>query len=458
MSPISWVMSKIFRYYGPGGTLSGGIGPGFQQDTYDYKAEAGVLHQNGIISSIISYVVRKAGEASIEPYAFRNGQWQLLPNPSIRNIWHNPNSYHGFPELVSGIVTSLYDDGNAYLIKRRNGLGRLIGLNYVSHNQMTPKCDQDNPEGLKLISHYMYRPIGGAEERFEVEEVIHFRWGIDINNPAMGCTPFIGAFRDIALDNSAAVSAGALLRNGGRPGVIFSPKVTDAPPPTVDQRKAIEKLWDTFVRDKSGKAFFTPFPMEVTTPGMSPQELEILAIREQTSSRICAPVGIDVMTINLPGPHKTYANYAEANEAGLENCFLQIAGIIAQQFTHQTRMDYLGFDADTFKWGWNTDQMRGLMGDLESLHQRVRSDWEKELIDLYEARQMLNLPVDDTMKGVMYEPKVASGTRPDESPGKPAKKPQDSIGRPKSDDVSRLVRSHVARAVEELNERLPVSS
>jgi HK97 family phage portal protein len=400
------VLSKVFSFFGGGGLYQGvsGRGSGFRVvgSEFDYVGAAGKYHQNGVVSAIINYIVRKTGEARLIPQKKTAEGWVEVIDPLVTMIHKRPNEYQSFPEIIHGVIKSLADSGNAFLIKRRSKVtGQLVGYMFVGYEQMTAKNGKDNRDGSKLVTHYEYTPIGGVPTPIDADEVIHIKWGLDLKNPMLGVSPFEAVVVDIAIDNIAALSSAALLRNSGKMGAILIPRM-EVEPPTAEQRAIIEKMWDTYVGDKSGKAFLAPMPLDVAGMPMTPEQLQLLRIREQAAARICAPLGIDVMTINLPTANKTYANYTEANESGLENCFLQFVGLIAEQMTNQTEKD-LNYAPGDFRWYWDTGEMRGLQEDKDKKHKRVRENWLSGLADKFESRLEMGMVVEEDMRGVYYK-------------------------------------------------------
>ena len=74
------------------------------------------------------------------------------------------------------------------------------------------------------ITHWEYQPGAGKVQRLELEDVIHFRHGIDPNNTRLGLSPLHSVIREIFIDLEASNFSASMLRNLGIPGLAISPK------------------------------------------------------------------------------------------------------------------------------------------------------------------------------------------------------------------------------------------
>ena len=89
-----------------------------------------------------------------------------------------------------------------------------------------------------------------------------------------------------------------------------------------------------FRGDGRGEPWFHNEPIEVTTPGFTPEQLVLDKVRSIPVSRIGAALGFDPMVIGLSSEQKTYSNLGEALEAAYE---LNIVPTQMHQWTRRRR-------------------------------------------------------------------------------------------------------------------------
>jgi len=95
-----------------------------------------------------------------------------------------------------------------------------------------------------------------------VEDVVHFKFGMDPANPRRGFSQLAAMFREVYIDDQAANFTAAILRNLGIIGLIFSPKTgsTGIPPGKLDEFK--KYVQENFTQDKRGNAMAFSQPID----------------------------------------------------------------------------------------------------------------------------------------------------------------------------------------------------
>lgn len=68
------------------------------------------------------------------------------------------------------------------MLKVRDLAGQVVELWYLPHYMVEPQWPIS---GVPFISHYAYC-VDGREYYIPREDIIHFRWGLDPNNPRRG--------------------------------------------------------------------------------------------------------------------------------------------------------------------------------------------------------------------------------------------------------------------------------
>lgn len=388
--------------YGPGGTyrssrvqrilLSG--------SDYDYASEAGPLYDNGVVLPAINWKANATSEAELMLEERTAVGWTRVADHEVLRALQSPNEYYDGDAMWRGVQLSWDVRGQAFLIKRRDRLGRVAGFYWCPHFQMRPMANKGNDSGAKLVTHYEYTPFGGSPQDLDVRDVAHLRYGIDPRDPSSGLSPLAATLREVCSDNEASTWLAALLRQGATPGAILVPRV-DAQAPTAEQRKRLKDLWNSFVRDRRGEAFMAPLPLDVVTPTFSPQQMEIGKLREVPTARICAALGLDPMVLGLPSENKTYRNYEQAADAAGKRTILPTLRSWAAQLGRQVLMDF-GLDPARYRLRWDTRGVSWLQDEADALHARVREDFRCGLIDRGMAKLQIGLEPSEEDQGRYY--------------------------------------------------------
>lgn len=302
----------------------------------NWRAEAGQLETNSTTAIALAKIAQKVAQAKLSVKTHN-------PDGSVtwtqdRNLvpWKAPLPQIDEQTLLKSVACSLKVYGNAYLLKRRSKTGFLIGLAPLMPWQVTPKSDvhiDGTPNnGNELITRYQVVPYGGGSMFYVApSEMVHFRDGmVDPNNPAMGMSALLACLRQVVTDNEASNYCATLMTNMGIPGVIVSPKDSNAIEPTQEQRKGMRERWQSFTRDRRGQMLDLPGAFDIQKVAMSPTDMKAIEAKVHTMTEILGAIGVDPMILGLPSDSKTYNNMSEAREAFIEDTILPLLSTIAQ--------------------------------------------------------------------------------------------------------------------------------
>ena len=237
----------------------------------------------------------------------------LLDNPT-------PNGELSIEELLFWTAWAKHVDGNAYWIKVRSGdrdTGNVTELWPISPTQMEPVTD---PKSGNWIDYYKYRIRPNEVVAVPVNNVIHFRLGLDDLDMRRGLSPLKALVRQIATDNEADKYTAALLKNYAMPGLVVIPAGgTILDEPTADRITA--RFTRKFSGDNVGKVAVLSRETTVEPFGFSPKDLEMTALHRIPEERISAVMGVPAIVAGLG--------------AGLENATYSNARELREMFTEQ---------------------------------------------------------------------------------------------------------------------------
>lgn len=355
----------------------------------DWESEVGDGLRSSVVASPLLWIARNFPEAP--PALWRqmdNGQEEQEGRHDLLRLLQRPNPYYSGALLWSATVTEYNALGNAAWLKIRDRGGRVRELWWTPWALLDPKGDEHN-----FITHYEYRPSGVAIP-LEPEDVVHFRFGMDEEDPRQGCSPLRSVLREVFTDDEASNFTAALLKNMGIPGLVVSPDGDQQPGP--DDVKAVKSyVRQNFSGDRRGEPLVMSGPTKVSQFGFSPEELSLKELRRVPEERVSGALGVPAIVAGLGAglDRSTFANYGEAREAAYEENIVPTQRVLAEEVRFQLLPD---FEEDPWGWrfGFDLKNVRVLQEDRNKQTERldigVRGGW----VRVAEARRAVDLDVD----------------------------------------------------------------
>ena len=311
---------------------------------------------------------------------------EIIEDHPMLDLLREPNPHYAWEVMSMGIVISMLADGNAYLLKRRSERGVLQELWYVPHLQMEPIVDSDS----EYITAYRYSGRFGSM-RIAPEDVVHLRWGIDLENTRKGLSPIKILAREIATDDAAANYSASMLKNLGVPGLIITPKAGEIVDPS-DIKEVKKYIKEKFSGDGAGEPFATSLPVDLQPFGVDPIKMNLKQMRAMPETRVCALLGVPAQVVGLSAgqEQRTYANYAEARQAAYEDCIIPMQRLVAADLRNQLLSEW---EQDVRRWRVEFDlhDVRVLQDDENEKYARVNLLWNSGLITREKSLAMLGI-------------------------------------------------------------------
>lgn len=359
-----------------------------------YHHEVGDGAGNSAVQATLAWIARTFPEAPAALWEVTGpGEEDLLFEHDLIDLLHRPNPAYAGETLWSATLFDYHTDGDAYWFKIRDQVGRVQQLWWVPHQLIEPRGDD-----LTFITHYEYTPGGSAApKRVEVADVVHFRNGLDPDNPRHGRAPMRAVLAEVFTDEEAANYTATVLRRMGVPGLVVSPKTAEGgqvPPGDVEATKA---YFDSeFTGDKRGGTLVMGDPIDITTVGFSPKDMDVRALRRVPEERITAILGVPAIVVGLGAglDRSTFANYAEAREAAYESRIIPDQRILAAEIRFQLLPDFEPLP-QKYRCGFDLSKVRVLQEDEDKLHERAREDFKAGLVTRAGALRMIGLEADD---------------------------------------------------------------
>lgn len=357
---------------------------------YDYMSEVGDGTRSSTVMAPLLWIARSFPEAP--PMLWRKQDDGLeMPDRAhaMLRLLERPNQHHSGANMWMATLIDYYVDGNAFWLKIRDRGGIVRELWWTPHWMLHPKGDDKT-----FITHYEYRP-DGQTVLLPPSSVVHFRHGLDGDNPRKGYSPLKSVLREVFTDDEAANFTASLLRNMGIPGLIVSPD-GETPPTEQDVQDTKAYIRENFGGDKRGEALVMSGPTKVQQFGFSPEQLLLKELRRIPEERVTAVIGVPAVVAGLGAglDRSTFTNYGEARQAAWEQTLVPVGRSLAEEVRAQLLSDY---EADTFGWrfGFDLANVRALQEDRDKLLRRtdvaVRGGW----MTVGFAKKLNGFPVDD---------------------------------------------------------------
>lgn len=353
----------------------------------NYHTKVGDGTGSSTVAAPLLWVARTFPEAP--PLLWRqndNGQEEPERSHPVLRLLQRPNGFYTGPIMWMATTTDWMVDGNAYWLKIRDEIGIVRELWWTPSWLIEPKGDEGT-----FISHYDYKP-GSETVPIDPQDVVHFRFGLDADDPRKGHSPLKSVLREVFTDDEAAAFTASLLRNMGVPGLIVSPEVGQ-PAPTEDDVKATKAYLSTqFKGDGRGEPLVMSGATKVQQFGFSPEQLLLRELRRIPEERVTAVLGVPAIVAGLGAglDRSTFTNMAEAREAAYESGIIPMQRILAEDIRFQLLAE---FEEDPFAWrfGFDLSKVRVLQEDLYRQAQRldlgIRGGW----VAVAEGRRAMGL-------------------------------------------------------------------
>jgi HK97 family phage portal protein len=367
---------------------------GLPRSRYDFLGDVGDGTRSSTVMAPLLWIARTFPEAPPALWQTTEDglEEQILDHDMLR-LLRRPNRHYSGRILWMATIVDWNVDGNAYWLKLRDRAGRVSELWWAPSWMIEPKGNED-----ELVTHYEYKPGSLDPVPLGVDEVVHFRFGLDPDDQRRGYSPLKSVLREVFTDDEAANFTAALLRNMGVPGLIVSP---DQKGGTIEQDEAEYTkgyLKAKFAGDNRGEALVMSGPTKVEIFGFSPEQLLLKDVRRIPEERVSAVTGVPAIVAGLGAglDRSTFTNYVEARQAAYEQAIIPTQTLLAEEVWFQLLPDFEA-EQDIWLWrvGFDLSKVRVLQEDRLNLTKRldvaVRGGWGQ----VAEARRVAGLPVTD---------------------------------------------------------------
>jgi HK97 family phage portal protein len=380
VAPHWWGDGRLSLYRNP--SLPGSVA--------DYVAECGDLWLNSAVMACIGWLIDNISEPRLQVVReTKAGKCEPVGPHPLTDLIARPNEHYDGECLLIATVIADRCDGNAFWYKGRDGFGAVKELWFTPPWEMVPRW-----EGVRSWIDWWDHRVDRAGERWEVEDVVHHRYGMDPKNRRMGLSRLQSTLREIAGDNRASTTTAGMLRNWGLASVL----VTNRTPGGVIQPEDADNIKLKFRRttgESAGDPIVLEGDWEAQQLGLSPQSMDLTQMRMILEDRICANTNVNAMAAGLTSgaAHKTYANYGEAIQHAYRGGLIPMLNRFARTATAELGPDF-GLPPGE-KLAWDYSQVEALKEQRKDTVTVAVGGYQGGLMTLNEGRAEIGLePVD----------------------------------------------------------------
>lgn len=373
---------------------------------YRDEVRVGDGSDSSIVMAAIGWIMRNFPEAPVRVRQRKAGSRELDETTdagaiAFMDLLEIPNGWYSGVLLWMATIADFWLSGNGYWLKTRDEAsgGRVVAYWWVPSFVIAPKWD-DQAEDSPFITHYLYKPTAIDEIRIPPTEVVHFRFGFDSDNPRLGKSPISTVLREIMTDEEAASYTASILRNLGVPGVVISPD-EDVELEDDDAEAIKTQFMQQFGNDHRGEPMVLSAKAKVSVLSFSPQQMDLGTIRRIPEERVSGVIGVPAIVAGLGAglQRSTFANYAEAREAGYEENIIPTQRILAADLRTQALVDFVD-EIRSFVVDFDVSDVRVLAEDQNKLWERAGKALSGGAITLADFNRMVGLPVDKKLHDV----------------------------------------------------------
>lgn len=350
---------------------------------------------------------------------------EALPEHPLQQLLETPTPAGelSMEEMLFWTAWAKHTDGNAYWVKVRSGnelTGNVVQLWPVSPTRMQPVTEERGPgQTPDWISYYKYRESAERSRRIPVQNVVHFRLGLDDRDMRKGLSPLKALVRQITTDDEADKFIAELLQNYAVPGLVVVPAQGSFMDES-DADKITEKLRQKFGTGKRGNIAVMSKESKIEQFGFSPKDLDMSMLHRIPEERISAVMGVPAIIAGLGAglERATYDNAREMGEWFTERKLIPQWRSDAAKINTSLRPDFTN-EKDIYA-EFDLKKVRALQDDVTDTYTRLSVAVGKPFMTRNEARSEVGMaPRDGWDEEDQQPPAPPTPPQPEDNPPAP---------------------------------------
>jgi HK97 family phage portal protein len=341
---------------------------------------------NSAVFACLQVIATALAEPELKVYRIAAGERVEVDDAPITDLLKRPNPHMTLDTLLWYLSNCLKVDGNAYWRKMRAGnpdTGNVVELWPISPSRLEPRTIRDSGD---FISFYRYYIKPGQYEDIPVENVVHFKTGLDDKDHRLGCAPLKRLAREVSSDDQATRYADRLLANLAINGLSmeFDKEMGPIDRATADEMKA--RIQSAYSGDNVGAVSVLSPGAKLVSHGFSPEQMDLKVLHRVPEERIAAVLGVPAIVAGLGAglDRSTYSNFSEAREAFTEMTLIPSWRSVAATITLSLLPDFMSEKSAVVDF--DIDDVRALGDDERKKATRLSIYVTAGILDVNEAR------------------------------------------------------------------------
>lgn len=349
----------------------------------NFAQAAGDVTQNSAVAACLNWMATSWGDAPAKTGVEVNNKFEPDDGSALSALLAQPNPDYAGIWLTWALLSDYWRFGRAYCYI-------VVGIGAPAELQYLPaRCVTAVPDSTGRLLRYDYKPERQAIA-LDPARVVHFRFGINPDNPLEGVPPLAPVYDEIVSDNACARYPANMMHHGGLPPALLVPepasKDTVAEKLTPDMAKALKDAFNEKRRASPGDIQMLSNAMKLLTLGFKPSEMALNELREEPETRICAVIGIPPIVANLRAGllRSTYNNTTEANKAAWTQCLIPLQRYFASEWTRKLLPFYPTLRGSVV--AYDHSQVAALQDNQLEKRKQALSEYNAGMLTLEEAR------------------------------------------------------------------------
>jgi HK97 family phage portal protein len=341
---------------------------------------------NSAVFACLQVIATALAEPELKVYRIAAGERVEVDNAPITDLLKRPNPHMTLDTLLWYLSNCLKVDGNAYWRKMRAGnpdTGNVVELWPISPSRLEPRTIRDSGD---FISFYRYYVRPGVHEDIPVENIMHFKTGLDDKDHRLGCAPLKRLAREVSSDDQATRYADRLLANLAINGLSLEFDKEAQPMTKAEADEAKARIQSAYGGDNVGAVSVISPGGKLVQHGFSPEQMDLKVLHRVPEERIAAVLGVPAIVAGLGAglDRSTYSNFSEAREAFTEMTLIPSWRSIAATITLSLLPDFMSEKGAVVDF--DIDDVRALGDDEDKKAVRLAAYVAAGILDVNEAR------------------------------------------------------------------------
>lgn len=252
--------------------------------------------------TLYACIYRISSDIGKLPFSLRsrdaNGVWTEVSNSAYDPVLRKPNGFQTPAQFREYWITTKLTQGNAYILKRRDGRGVVTELYVLDPERVLPMVSDSGAVFYQLQTDKLNSlPDGYPAENLIVpaSEIIHDRC-MTVHHPLIGVPPLAAAHWPALKNMKIMRSATEFFANNAQPGGLLT-----APAGMKEEdAEAVQEYWNKEFSDgKSGKVAIIGADMKFTPFAMKSIDSQMIEQMRYSDEQICQPFGIPPFKVGI---------------------------------------------------------------------------------------------------------------------------------------------------------------